>query len=312
MVPHPESGAGISSVPAIDVDLVRQLLAEQFPQWADLPIRPVEPGGWDNRTFRLGDRMSVRLPSAPHYARQVAKEQLWLPRLAPQLPLSVPTPLARGIPGAGYPFSWSIYRWLEGETARRDNITDMTAFATALADFLNALRRIDPTGGPEPGPHNFWRGGPLAHYDGETRAALERLVGQVDTAAALDLWEDALSSTWQERPVWLHGDVAQGNLLVRSGKLAAVIDFGTSGIGDPACDLVIAWKLFERESREVFRRALALDPDTWTRGRGWTLWKALILCAGMAGTIDPADIEDSRRVIDVLIDEHRQRFTVGK
>ena len=294
------------TVPAIDAALVRQLIAEQFPRWADLPIVALEPGGWDNRTFRLGSEMTVRLPSAGRYRDQVEKEQRWLPRLAPLLPFAIPTPVAKGEPGRGYPFPWSVYRWLEGEPARPNNIADMPAFATQLAGFLQALQRVDATGGPSPGSHNFWRGGSLAHYDRETRDALERLGGEIDVRGARSLWADALSSAWRRAPVWLHGDVAVGNLLVRDGRLAAVIDFGSSGVGDPACDLAIAWTLFDGKSRAAFRQALPLDAETWMRGRGWTLWKALILVAGMAGTNDSREIDHSRHVIDVLIDEHRR------
>lgn len=285
---------------AIDEALVRRLLAAQFPHWADLPLTPAEPQGWDNRTFRLGADMSVRLPSAASYVRQVEKEHRWLPLLAPQLPLPIPAPLARGAPGKGYPFPWSVYRWIEGETASAERIRDMAEFATDLAHFLAALQRIDASGGPLPGAHNFFRGGQLAVYDAETRSAIAALSDEIDPRRATALWDRALASTWQGRPVWVHGDVAVGNLLVRDGRLSAVIDFGSSGIGDPACDTVIAWTLLEGESRAAFREALPLDDATWTRGRGWALWKALITLAGSRAT-DPARAAEARRVIDAVL-----------
>ena len=198
----------------IDVSLVSRLVATQFPQWAHLPIRPVEFGGWDNRTFHLGEQMTVRLPSAAAYSLQVEKEQRWLPRLAPQLPLPIPVPLAMGQPAAGYPWHWSVYRWLDGEIATIERIADLPQFAIDLAQFLVALYRIDPTGGPPPGPHNFFRGGPLTVYDGETRQAIAALDGTIDTDAATAVWEAALAATWRGSPVWVHGDVAAGNLLV--------------------------------------------------------------------------------------------------
>lgn len=284
----------------IDVSLVRRLLAAQFPQWAELPITPAAPQGWDNRTFRLGERMSVRLPSAERYRQQVEKEHRWLPKLAPLLPLPIPVPLAKGVPAEGYPFPWSVYRWLEGETATAGRIADLHHFAVELARFLRALQRIDPTGGPPPGQHNFFRGGPLTVYDAETRRALSALDGRIDTEAAGVVWEAALETTWQGSPVWFHGDVAWGNLLVQSGRLSAVIDFGTSGVGDPSCDLAIAWTLFEGESREAFRAALGLDEATWARGRGWTLWKALITLADHIDT-NPSEAEEARRVIDEVL-----------
>ena len=266
--------------PAIDEQLARRLVDAQFPQWRDLPIAPVPLGGVDNRTYRLGDELSVRLPSADWYALQVEKEQRWLPVLAPRLPLPIPEPVALGRPGEGYPYAWSVYRWLEGETAGRERIAGLPRFAEDLAGFLAALAHVPAEGAPGPGPHNFHRGGPLAHYEEEALAAIAALDGEVDAALARACWDDAMAAAWHGDPVWFHGDVAVGNLLVRDGRLAAVIDFGTSGVGDPACDVVIAWTFLEGESRAVFRRALAVDDATWARGRGWALWKALITLAG--------------------------------
>lgn len=287
----------------IDTALVRRLIAAQFPQWADLPIRPVEVGGVDNRTFHLGPRMTVRLPSAARYTLQVEKEHRWLPKLAPLLPLPIPVPLAKGAPAEGYPWQWSVYRWIEGETATAERIADLGEFATTLAEFLIALRRIDPTGGPPPGQHNFFRGGPLTVYEAETRQALAALDGKIDTGAASAVWEAALAATWHGPPVWFHGDVAAGNLLVGDGRLSAVIDFGTSGVGDPSCDLAIAWTLFEGTSRDAFRAALQLDDATWARGRGWTLWKALITLAEHVDT-DPLEAERARHVIYEVLADH--------
>jgi aminoglycoside phosphotransferase (APT) family kinase protein len=287
----------------IDTALVRRLVATQFPQWRDLAVRPVASGGWDNRTFHLGDEMTVRLPSAAAYCLQVEKEHRWLPRLAPLLPLPIPVPLAMGVPAENYPWHWSVYGWIEGETARRENIADLSKFAAELAGFLIALKRIDPKGGPSPGQHNFFRGGPLTVYDGETRQAITALGSRIDASAASAVWEAALAATWRGPPVWFHGDVASGNLLVEDGRLSAVIDFGTSGVGDPSCDLVIAWTLFEGESREVFRAGIAVDDAAWARGRGWALWKALII---VAGHIDnPVEVEKSWCVIDAVLADHR-------
>ncbi len=289
----------------INVSLVRRLIAVQFPQWADLPIEPVEVDGWDNTTFRLGARMTARLPSAARYAPQVEKEHRWLPKLGPLLPLPIPSPLAKGVPGEGYPFNWSVYRWLEGETATAERIADLRQFATTLADFLTALQRIDSASGPPPGWHNFFRGGPLTVYDAETRQAIAALDDRIDTDAASAVWEAALAATWHGSPVWLHGDVAAGNLLVKGGRLSAVIDFGTSGVGDPSCDLAIAWTLFGGESRDAFRAALQLDDATWARGRGWTLWKGLITLAEHIDT-NPLEAGRARRVIDEVFADHER------
>jgi len=290
-------------VPAIDAQLARRLVGNQFPQWADLPVTPVEHGGVDNRTFRLGERMTVRLPSADSYALQVDKEQRWLPVLAPQLPLPIPTPVAMGVPGEGYPHAWSVYRWLDGEIATEQDIDDLTGFATAVAGFLVALRRIDTTDGPGPGRHNFFRGGPLTTYADETLDAIEALGDEVAGDAARRVWDDAMAATWEQEPVWFHGDVATGNLLLRAGRLAAVIDFGTSGVGDPACDVVLAWTLLSGPSRDAFRAGLGADRGTWSRGRGWALWKALITLADQLDR-DPEGAAVSRRVIDRVLADH--------
>jgi aminoglycoside phosphotransferase (APT) family kinase protein len=285
---------------AITADLATRLVAQQFPAWADLPVEPVAESGWDNRTFRLGDAMTVRLPTAEYYVAAVAKEHTWLPRLAPHLPLPIPTPLALGAPGSGYPWPWSVRRWIDGRPATEQRIADLAGFATDLAGFLVALWGADVPGGPAAGAHSFHRGGDLAVYDRETRAALATLEGQLDGTAAVTVWEEALAATATRPPVWFHGDIAVGNLLVDDGgRLSAVIDFGTSGVGDPACDLVIAWTLFDGPSREVFRRGTALDDGAWARAAGWALWKALITLAAPDAT--PADRAGAARTLDRVL-----------
>jgi aminoglycoside phosphotransferase (APT) family kinase protein len=256
--------------------LVKRLLAAQFPQWADLPLTRVELDGWDNTTFRLGKDMSVRLPSGDAYTAQVDKEHRWLPVLALQLPLPIPQPLAKGAPSQEFPRPWSIYRWLEGEHATTDRIADLDRFATDLAMFLDALYGAESDAGPAAGPHSHFRGGPLTTWDAQTRALIAALDGQIDGETATAAWDRALEARFAGRTVWVHGDVAATNLLVADGELCAVIDFGCSAVGDPACDVTIAWTLFSGESRRAFRDALGIDDATWERGRGWALWKALI------------------------------------
>jgi aminoglycoside phosphotransferase (APT) family kinase protein len=192
-----------------------------------------------------------------------------------------------------------VYGWLDGTDAGTSPVTELTRFATDLAAFLAALQRVDATGGPPPGPHDFFRGAPLDRYDSETRRAVELLGDTIDRHAVTAAWERALSSDWPHPPRWFHGDVAVGNLLVREGRLAGVLDFGTSGVGDPACDLVIAWTLFDGESRAAFKAGLPpdLDEETWARGRGWALWKALIVRAGIA----PGDAAEAGPVIAAVL-----------
>ncbi|WP_454781614.1 aminoglycoside phosphotransferase family protein [Legionella sp. WA2022007384] len=287
----------------IDVSLVRRLIDSQFPQWANLPIKPVEFSGWDNRTFHLGDEMTVRLPSDTFYALQVEKEQHWLPYLAPHLTLQIPTPIAKGEPAEGYLWQWSVYRWIEGQTASIERVNDQSLFAADLAKFLLELQAIDTTGGPLAGEHSFYRGGPLITYDAEVQEAIKILAKQTDTATLSSIWSEALAEPWQKHPVWVHGDIAVGNLLIQEGCLRAVIDFGQLAIGDPACDLVLAWTFLKAQSRDVFRRTLQLDKATWARARGWALWKALIVCAALPGT-NPLDITKSWSVIEEIIADY--------
>jgi aminoglycoside phosphotransferase (APT) family kinase protein len=255
-----------------DVHLVRRLLAAQFPHWAELPIAPVESAGTDNALYRLGDDMAVRLPRIHWATGQVDKEQRWLPKLAPVLPVAIPVPLGRGEPGEGYPWSWSVYGWLEGQNPSVDRLADPQLLATDLAAFIAALQRLDLADGPQAG-----RGVPLARRDADTRTAIDALRGTVDTDAVTAVWEAALRAPeWTGAPVWLHSDLAPGNLLIIDGRLSGVIDFAGVGVGDPAGDLPVAWNLLPAEARNVFRAALGVDDATWERGRGWALSIALI------------------------------------
>jgi aminoglycoside phosphotransferase (APT) family kinase protein len=261
--------------------VVRCLVRSQFPRWGELPLAPVDVDGWDNTTYRLGGHLSVRLPSADGYVPQVDKEHRWLPALAPHLPLPVPRPLARGGPGCGFPRPWSVYRWLPGRPATAATVADPVTLARDLAAFLRALRAVDAGDGPPAGVHSFYRGAPLATYDADARAAIATLADEVDATVAARAWDRALGSRWEGPPVWVHGDVTPSNLLVDDGgRLGAVIDFGCCCVGDPACDVAIAWTFFEGESRAAFRAGLDLDESTWERGRGWALWKALITRVG--------------------------------
>lgn len=275
-----------------------------MPQWAELPITSADPQGWDNRTFRLGTQLGVRLPSAAGYVAQVEKEYRILPLLAPHLPLPIPAPIARGMPTESYPFPWSVYRWLDG-TAAAAPLAEPIAVARTLASFLMALQRVHSAGGPPPGPHSAGRGGPLQAYDTESRSCIIALDGVVDARAATSVWDAALAARWDAAPVWFHGDVAAGNLLLRDAQLAAVIDFGCCGVGDPACDLTVAWTLFDGPAREVFRAGIDADPGTWARARGWALWKAVITVAE-CGDSDPRRAAASLGVVDDVLAEHRR------
>lgn len=286
----------------VEVEQVQRLVEAQFPQWGGLPVEPVVKGGWDNWTFHLGAELLVRLPSAAEYAEAVEKEHRWLPALAPRLPLPIPVPLGKGEPSAEYPHPWSVYQWLGGMTATAERIADPVRFAVDLAGFLSALQGVDASDGPQPGIHNWFRGGTLRTYDKLTQQALEVLGSEIDVELAREIWADALDARWDGVDRWFHGDVAEGNLLLVDGQLAAVIDFGTCGVGDPACDLAVAWTLLTADGRQVFRDRLSVDAMTWARGRGWALWKAL--ATYMYTYDDPEDAASSKRVLDEIFAEY--------
>lgn len=288
----------------IDETLVRRLVDAQFPQWRGLSVRQVIPGGWDNRTFRLGEELLVRLPSADGYAAAVAKEQRWLPVIAQTVPLAVPIPVAQGTPATEFARPWSVYRWIEGTPALDVPDLDLTRLAVDLAHFLTALADVDSRDAPTAGPHSFWRGAHPHVYDTDVQRCLAELDGRIDTVAARAIWDAAGDTRITSAPVWFHGDIAPGNLLLRDGRLRAVIDFGTSGVGDPACDLAIAWTLLDDPARALFRAGMPWDESTWILGRAWALWKAMLTLADASGTHDPAgESRKARAVIDRILTE---------
>lgn len=265
-------------------ELVQRLIAAQFSQWADLPVTSVPSSGTDNAMFRLGDDLAVRMPRIPGAAGQVAKEQQWLPVLAPHLPLAIPVPVAQGAPSADFPLPWSVLHWLPGEPAQPERLSDLSQAAADLAHFLAALQRIDTSGGPIPGGHNSGRGVPLHTRDAYTRTNIDAChdLGILNRDAALVVWEAALAAgDWDAPGVWLHGDLLANNLLATDGRLSAVIDFGCMGVGDPACDLMPAWTTYNTpDARAAFRAALppalAVDDAAWARGRAWSLSTSVI------------------------------------
>jgi aminoglycoside phosphotransferase (APT) family kinase protein len=280
----------------IDTSLVARLLGAQFPRWAGRPVR-VASSGTDNVTFRLGGDLAVRLPRRPGTAGQMELDRTWLPRLAPHLPLAVPELLAVGEPGEGYPFGWGVYRWLSGEPLRLDRLADPVRAAADLAGFVRSLRALDATGAPVPSDDPFDRGTPLAPRDALFREALDELRDEFDTGLVLAAWEASLAAgPWTGPPVWIHGDLMPGNLLVTGDRLSAVIDFATLRAADPAADLLAAWYTFEGESRRVYRAESGLEDDAWARARGWALSLSLIAIPYYR-TRNPAAVDEGPDVI---------------
>ncbi|MGW7240996.1 aminoglycoside phosphotransferase family protein [Streptomyces sp. NPDC054804] len=286
----------------IDDGLVRRLIAGQFPRWAGSAVRRWPSGGTVNAMYRLGDDMVVRLPLVEGGAEDVSREREWLPRLAPHLPVRIPEVLGAGEPAHGYPWPWSVYRWLPGELPEPGALAEPVLLAEDLAAFVTAMRRITLPDAPR-----AHRGGPLSSLDAETRAAIGELRGipqeDIDCDAVAAVWEEALRAPDGDgAPVWLHADLMPGNLLVDGGRLVSVIDFGCAGVGDPACDLFPAWNLLPPEGRKAFREALAVDEPTWISGRARTLSQALIALPYYRHT-NPAMAHNARHVIRAVLDE---------
>jgi len=282
----------------IEVPLVRRLIAEQFPAWAGLPVRRVESAGTENAMFRLGDDMVVRLPRHPRAVAAIEDELRWLPELGPRLTATVPRPLGSGVPGEGFPWPWGVYGWLAGRNPVAGAVDEPAQLAADLAEFIREVRRIDAVDGP-PG----FRGKPLAGRDEPTRSAIAQLAGTVDTDAMTVLWEEALRApVYSGPPVWAHGDLSPGNVLVDQGRLSAVLDFGGAGVGDPAVDLIVAWNLLPATARDAFRTAVGADDAEWARGRGWALSVSLIQLPYYRHT-NPVLAENSRHVIAEVLAE---------
>ena len=284
----------------IDASLVRRLISAQFPMYADLPVTAVRSTATVNAIYRLGDNLSVRLPRVEEWSQDLEKEWHWLPRLAPHLSLRVPEPVGKGHPTPSYPFSWAIYDWIDGQPYSDGLIGDEQQAAWDLARFVAELRRIDPVGAP--------RGGrkPLRELDDVTRAAIESSRDVIDADAATAAWERALEApVWNGIPVWIHADLLRPNVLVRGGRIHAIIDFGGVGVGDPAADVILAWAVIGPVGRRTFRDALDVDEGTWNRARGFALHQAVLIIPYYAET-NPDFVALAKRTVEEILADTNQ------
>ncbi|MGW6282341.1 aminoglycoside phosphotransferase family protein [Kribbella sp. NPDC055071] len=269
----------------IDTRLVRELVAAQFPQWAALPLERVDSSGLVNAIYRLGPDLTVRLPLRPSTTDLVQREQAKLTALAPFLPVAIPSVEAIGSPTDAYPGEWSVHRWLAGTHPTPDALADPRGLAMDLAAFVDAFRRIDLPDRPPAYPGERRTRAPMVSLDSSTRKAIGGLDGLIDTRAALASWEESLAAPYDGHEVWVHSDLTPGNLLVSAdGRLTAVLDFETCGIGDPACDLFPVWYLLPPNVHDNFRATLAVDDATWLRGRGRVLSQAAIVLQSFKDT----------------------------
>lgn len=258
----------------IDECLVRTLLKDQCPEWVDLPLNPIKSSGTDHALFRLGNEYVVRLPRLDGANENINKEYQWVPKLAKLVATPLSTPLFMGKPNEHYPSVWIITQWLDGYNPTFEQENEYQQLAKDLAYFLNDLHKVKL----DQGPYSR-RGVPLCQLNEETQNAIDKLEEDIDIQAINALWKK-LSNTpsFDQNPVWVHGDFLPGNILVQNNRLKAVIDFSDVGIGDPACDLVIAWSLLKPYSRKIFREHLDnIDDNTWERARGWALSISLIM-----------------------------------
>ena len=294
---------------SIGLPLVAGLIAAQFPQWRRLSLTEVRSAGTDNALYRLGGDLAVRLPRRRSVAAEADRLQRWLPRLAPHLPLAVPIPVARGVPGDGFPFPWLVCQWLDGQDVADEPGVDLADAAVRLGRFVAALHRIDATGAP-PTP---FRGGPLSTLDERVRGEIADLGadGTIDQRLVAAAWDCALAApAWDRAPVWVHADLSPLNLLARQHRLAAVIDFGGLGAGDPAVDLLPAWSWLTGPARSQFRAQVKPDDATWARGRGWALGLALGAVRYYRDTNPALAASGQHAITEILagIDDHSSRF----
>jgi len=282
----------------IDASIVKQLLQEQFPAWADLQLELIYPVGTDNVMYRLGNDKVVRLPRTEESAASLEKEHQWLSKLAPHLPIKVPVILGEGNPSSDYPLPWLVCNFLEGKNLMEGNSLDYNQAAVDLGNFVAAMQKVNAKGGPK-----CRRGQPLAMRNQEMQESIPLMSDLYDTSLLTDIWKRALKeSVWKKGPVWIHGDLHAGNLLAKNDRITAVVDFGLAGIGDPASDMMLAWTLLTPETRPIFRSIVQPDEATWKRGRAWAFTLGIVAYPYYRNS-NPTFAKLAKRAIDEVLSE---------
>ena len=281
----------------VDDGTVRSLVNDQFPHWADKGLLRIADSGTDNAIYRLGDDLGLRLPRIQWAEAQIEKECRWLPKLAAHLPTAVPVPLAEGHPGCGYPFPWLVYPWLEGTSLDRAAFDNWDVIAEDVAEFVLALEQLPTEDGPPP----TRRGTPMAQFDEAVQWGISRLDGVIDVDRARLVWRSALEAgEWPGDPVWVHGDLLPGNILIGKSRLSGIIDWSGAGVGDPACEAMLAWSL-PSDAHRIYRRALGFDDATWARARGWVVEQTVFYIPYYAKSLPFAVDQAVRRLSEALV-----------
>lgn len=283
----------------IDTKLVHRLLDSQCRQWTHLSLESVISSGTDHALFRLGKELVIRLPRLDGAINNINKEWEWLPQISPFLKTPISEPLFKGTSTEFYPYPWLVSPWHQGSNPLLEQENEYEQLAKDLASFINQFHTIPLVNGPY-----SRRGVPLKAFDEETRNAIQQLDGEIRTKQVTKIWEHFLELPyWQKAPVWVHGDLLPGNIIIDNNRLNAVIDFSDLGVGDPACDLIVAWSLFNRNSRIVFKKHLLdLDEQTWQRGQGLALSIALIILPYYKHT-NPGLVSVAKNMLRNVLDE---------
>lgn len=282
----------------IDIKIVRKLLDEQFPQYKQEELMSMRTSGTDNRMFNLGSDKLVRLPRTEGAVASLEKEALWLPQIGPKLPIEVPIPIHTGKSSKEYPFPWLICPFLEGASPNNSNPLDQEQAVLDLAKFIKQMQKLNTKNAP-----TCSRGQHIKIRDNTVKKYIPLLKEEYDISLLSEIWDSVINTPeWKGLSYWIHGDLHEGNILSKKGKIIAVVDFGLCGVGEPSCDYMCAWTLLGKESREKFKSLLNPDPSCWKRGLGWSFSMGILGYPYYKKT-NPVFAEIAKRSMDQAIED---------